>query len=468
MGILSLSQTTMGLQIVEVEVQFIRGLPSLHILGRADSAIKECALRLKTAFQNLGWDWPQTQQIVVNLKPAHFKKESSGLDLAIALGIRQLQGLFPDQKDLVAFGEVDLIGNIVAPKELRFWNKPDEMTLLTGKSDFEFHFEVFEADNLALVEGPRHKPAKVFEDWLKVPQLKSYRFSKSAARLLEVVASGEHNVMLAGAAGSGKSTWAESLWTLLPPPRREEFLETRLFFLRHIKELKWRPFLQPHHTASTISMVGGGVPPKPGAFTMAHGGVLLLDEYLEFSKDIQEALREPMEKGQVHLFRKTEMATYPSRFQLVATTNLCPCGDFDPNKRVSCNHSIRRCRSHIERLSGPVVDRFDILGFTSDWKSKQVDLEEVKEKVSQAYEFRMKRGQTQANSHLHSDQILESLSKTYRELLPEDGGSQRRTRAVLRIARTLADLDQSNEIRIQDIRDAMDWGWKPFQQLRMC
>src|SRR5690606_25784509 len=148
-----------------------------------------------------------------------------------------------------------------------------------------------------------------------------------AARLMEITASGEHSLLLAGASGSGKSVWTEALWTLLPPPHKEEFLKTRLFHKKFGRNLKWRPFLQPHHSASKISMVGGGVPPQPGAFTLAHGGVLVLDEYLEFSRDVQEALREPMEKHEVHLFRGTQSMTYPSRFQLLATTNLCPCGD---------------------------------------------------------------------------------------------------------------------------------------------
>lgn len=470
MAIFSLTQTPLGLQTVEVEVQFVRGLPSLQILGRPDAAIKECALKLKTAFQNMGWEWPHTQQIVVNLKPAHLRKESSGLDLAIALGIREKQGAYPQSKEgsVLAYGEVDLQGNVSAPKELQFWDKDTPYPLLTGVSEQDFHFDIYQASHLSEVEEPALKCAKEFHSWLKVPKLKDFFFSKKAARLLEITASGEHSVLLAGAAGSGKSTWAEALWSMMPPPEAKEFLKSRLFYLRHNKELKWRPFLQPHHSASTISMVGGGVPPRPGAFSMAHGGVLLMDEYLEFTKDIQEALREPMEKGQIHLFRKTDMVTYPSRFQLIATTNLCPCGDFEPNKITPCNFSLRRCRSHIERLSGPVVDRFDILSFTSGWKQKEVRSEEIKIRIDAAYSFRQKRGQAYSNALLSLNQLMESLTPALVQLLPEEGASQRRKRALLRVARSLADLDQSEKIGREHIKEAMEWTSIPFYQLKQC
>ncbi len=473
MAIYSLTQSSQGLKLVEVEVQLVRGMPNLQVLGRPDSSIKECALRLKTAFQNLGWEWPRNQQIVVNLKPAHLRKESSGLDLAIALGIRIAQEeldlkTYFKNSDVVAFGEVDLQGNISAPRELAFWEGTSTQIVLTGPSSWDFHFDVFEISNLVDIKQATKRPAKNFTEFLTPPLKKEFFFSKKAARLLEITSSGEHSLLLAGPAGSGKSTWAEALGAMLPPPFEKEFLKARIFHLRQKRELKWRPFLQPHHSASSISLVGGGVPPRPGAFTLAHGGVLLMDEYLEFTKDIQEALREPMEKAEVHLFRGTEMVVYPSRFQLIATTNLCPCGNFEPGKIVSCNTSLRRCRSIIERLSGPVVDRFDILHFTSEWGPKEIHSENIDENIQRALKFRKQRGQSYPNALLPLTKLTQDLPTKLKPYLPEPGSSQRRLRALLRVARSLADINENLEIGVKELNEAMELTWSPFEQLKQC
>ena len=203
----------------------------------------------------------------------------------------------------------------------------------------------------------------------------------------------------------------------------------------------WRAFINPHHTTSPLSMIGGGSPLFLGEISKAHGGMLLLDEYLEFHPKVQEALREPLEKGEIRLVRKGKCMVFPSQFLLVATSNLCPCGDYEPYKSIPCSYSLRRCQSHLDRLSGPMMDRFDLLIFSQDWKGeKTVSLNALKKEVEQAYLFRLKRRlQNKVNAHLDLNELEKMMPPELINLLPEHS-SHRRKRALIRVARTLSDF----------------------------
>ena len=357
---------------VEVQVSLLPGLPEVTFTGLVDMAIKESAVRLKSAFKKMGFQWPLKQQIIINLSPAYIKKSSPGMDLALAGAILWKTGQmdFSSYKSssLYLYGEVDLDGKILTPQD---WKSlpTQEKTLIIGSLEGEnYKPDVFSATNLKeLFTGQRMS----VEDWkkqLQPPSLPDIFFSKPAAELLKVTAVGEHPLLLCGSAGSGKTTLAESLYCLLSPPKKSAFEELDRIFNT---PQTWRPFINPHHTTSPLSMIGGGVPLFPGEISKAHGGFLFLDEYLEFHPKVQEALREPLEKGEIRLVRQGKCMVFPARFLLVATSNLCPCGDYEPNKPVQCAYSLRRCQAYLDRLSGPMLDRFDLLAFSKDWKKRQ-------------------------------------------------------------------------------------------------
>ena len=247
-------------------------------------------------------------------------------------------------------------------------------------------------------------PAKNWKEQLQAPEIPDISFSKPASDILKICSAGEHPLLLCGSAGSGKSTLAEHIYYLLSEPRQRAFEQSEQIL--NLSQ-KWRAFITPHHTTSPLSMIGGGSPLFLGEISKAHGGLLLLDEYLEFHPKVQEALREPLEKGEIRLVRRGQCMVFPSQFLLVATSNLCPCGDYEPNKAIQCAYSLRRCQSHLDRLSGPMMDRFDLLVFSKDWKGdKTAALKSLKPEVEKAQEFRLKnRKQEYPNSHLELKEL---------------------------------------------------------------
>ena len=232
----------------------------------------------------------------------------------------------------------------------------------------------------------------------------------------------------------------------------------------------WRPLQSPHHTATAQALLGGGNPPEPGEVTRAHGGILLLDEFLEFPTRLREGLREPLERAELRISRRGHSEVLPAKFQLIATSNLCPCGDFVPKKyEPSCRFSKIKCQSYLERLSGPLADRFDILSYSYNWNEEQnIGSEDIHSQVLQAQSFQKgHRGQDKENGRLQWNELLKELERpTHLSYLPESVRSKRRHLAILRVARSLADLDLQEKIRIEHIRQALDFSWRPFEALR--
>lgn len=457
---------------VEVEISFVPGLPQIHFLGLPDTLIRESELRIKSAIRHQGFQWPRGQKILVHLKPNHQKKSSRGLDLAVAAGIlwHTRQATPPTSDKIYLYGELSLNGEVAIPDDLDDLSSHAQ-PIYSGSSLPRDDFDLLVVKTLKELDRPTLVPAMKIPWQMKRPPLASQRFSTPAAKILSLIATGEHSTLLAGPAGSGKSTMAHALHTLLrdPEPTLQKKIRQIARFFGH--QVGWRPFVSPHHTASCVGMVGGGHPILPGEITRAHGGVLLLDEFLEFPTKVQEALREPIESGVVTVRRAQEIQIYPAKFLLLATTNLCPCGEYVPHKQHRCHCRLNRRRNYLERLSGPILDRFQIIGFSHEWgpaTQESTTLEELFKLTQEAIAFAVReRNQTVPNGSLDVSLIEKELdSFTLKHLIPSTLQSYRRYQALLRVARTLADLEQSSKVSRSHLEQAAQYCIQPALNLK--
>ncbi|RYZ76172.1 MAG: competence protein ComM, partial [Proteobacteria bacterium] len=322
----------------EVELSLSQGLPSFHFTGLPDAALKESALRIRSALREQGFDLPQSQSILVHVKPTYIKKTSRGLDLAIAAALLWETGqlaLPPDGESPVLYGELTLKGEVVQPDDTEEALLEEGAAIVTGKDSRPLPFASRQIEKLSdLLREPEVVPEAQVQYGLR-PTTKITNLSRSAAEIAAVVAAGEHSLLLAGPAGSGKSTLVDSIPTFINDPDELEFTEARKIWRASRRNLNWRPILRPHHSITPLAMIGGGASLWPGEITRAHAGVLIMDELLEFHPEIQESLREPVESGSISLVRAGASRTYPARVLLLATTNLCACGNFVPRKSVA-------------------------------------------------------------------------------------------------------------------------------------
>lgn len=449
---------------VEIQVNLLPGLPDVTFTGLVDMAIKESATRLKSAFRKMGFQWPLKQQLIINLSPAYIRKSSPGMDLALAAAILWKTGQMDfsgyQNSSLYFYGEVDLNGKVITPQDWKSLPIKEESLIIGSLKEKNYKQDVFSVESLKELFSGRKIPVEDWKEQLKAPPLPDIFFSKKASELLKITAVGEHPLLLCGSAGSGKTTLAENLYYLLSAPLKKSFEELDRIFNA---PQTWRPFISPHHTTSPLSIIGGGVPLFPGEISKAHGGLLFLDEYLEFHPKVQEALREPLEKGEIRLVRQGKSMVFPTRFLLVATSNLCPCGDYEPNKPVQCSYSLRRCQAYLDRLSGPMLDRFDLLAFSKDWnRDKNISLKSLHSEVQKAIAFcYKKRKQNKVNALLELKELEDMVKKDMTSLLPQNL-SHRRKRALLRVARTFSDLKQEKEISSSSIEKALPFTIKNF------
>lgn len=444
-----------------VEVKLLPGIPQLHIVGLPDATIRESGIKLKSALRSCGLDWPQGQQIVVSLRPVDFRKGGAGVDLAIALAYlaitKQLSPMLIERlQDHFVYGEVALNGDLFAPVDLSRAIRaayPDK--IITGALQTE------------LREGQWIEFAKLYDeqvtyrerifDWdnfWQRPELPQITLHEKAAQALLLALHMKLNVLAAGPQGSGKTTWGRALHALSDPPEVEDMRVLAEQFGDEILDSRWRPFEQPHHTISTQAMVGGGYPLLPGVISRAHGGILLMDEFLEFRPTVIEAMREPVENGYIELARKGARQKFPANFQLIGTTNLCRCGKLQPDKKPNCPFSLGHCRAVTARLSGPALDRFDMLALTHEWigRGRQVSIAEILEKLEAVKEFSARR-----KDPGYGDSLSWSA---------ELGIGHRRRKSILKVARGLADLDGSKEIRGVHRMDAFNLVVTPMLKLR--
>ncbi|WP_275286521.1 YifB family Mg chelatase-like AAA ATPase [Halomonas elongata] len=467
------TRASLGLEAPEVlvEVHLANGLPGITLVGLPETAVKESRERVRSALVNAGFEFP-LRRITLNLAPADLPKDGGRFDLPIALGLLVASGQIPPE----ALAEVECVGELALDGGLRPASGVLPLAMATRRAGRHLivpranadeaalagELEVLPAEHLLEVVAHLLGQAPIVAHRLQAPprrdtaepDLREVRGQHQARRALEVAAAGGHNLLFAGPPGTGKTMLASRLPGILPPLGEDEALDVAA--VRSVSGLplaeQWgrRPFRAPHHTASAVALVGGGSRPKPGEISLAHHGVLFLDELPEFSRHVLEVMREPMESGQIHIARASHERRYPARFQLVAAMNPCPCGHLgDP--RQACHCTAAQIQRYQARLSGPLLDRIDLQVEVPALPAEQLTSREsgedsatVRQRVLAARERQWARGAL--NAHLAGPDLeaacaLGAEDRAWlAEVLERLQLSARAFHRVLRVALTLADL----------------------------
>lgn len=485
----------LGGHIVEVETDLSRGMPMFNIVGLPDAAIRESKERVRTAIKNSGYSFP-LNRITINLAPASLKKDGSQMDIAIAVGILMADSIVENQDNsqIVYIGELSLDGKInsvdgalamvISMRELGikkciipFDNREEcsvisDMDIIPVKTlnelieylNNEIHIEAYKSSETMM------ENSKVYD--LCFSDIKG---QESLKRALEVAAAGSHNLLIIGPPGSGKTMAARRIPTILPDLTFEEAIEvTKIYsicgMLNTKALIKERPFRAPHHTASNNSLIGGGRIPKPGEVSLAHNGVLFLDELPEFKKNVLEVLRQPIEDGEVNISRVNANLTYPSHFIFVASMNPCPCGYYgDPLHNCTCSQS--SIDRYLGKISNPLLDRIDIHIEVSPVDYS--DLEDsvipegsncIKERVQKARDMQLARYKDEKiynNAQIPNRDIKKHCKLTdYSQKIMKNAFdkykfSARTYNKILKVARTIADLDNKLDIEDKHVLEAV-------------
>ncbi len=485
--------------VVEVEVDIAQGLPSFTTVGLPEAAVKESRERVKSAIANSGYRFPD-DRITINLAPAHIKKDGTGYDLPMALGILAAMKVVPQDRlaRFIVLGELSLDGRVkpvagalstaIAARSAGFrglllpHDNRTEAAVVGG-------VEVLPVRSLGEVVAYLRGEADIAPAVCDVDRLfrqkhaggldfSEVRGQENAKRALEVAAAGSHNLVMNGPPGAGKTMLAKRLPTILPPLTFEEALETTKVYsvMGHLDVhggvVTRRPFRSPHHTISDAGLIGGGHLPRPGEVSMAHNGVLFLDELPEFKKHVLEVLRQPLEDGKVTISRAATTLTYPASFMLVAAMNPCPCGHLGDDRR-ECRCSASQIRRYRTRISGPLMDRMDIQievpavshrdlveGNSSEGSSA------IRERVASARAHqasRFRRAGIFCNAQMQSRHIQrhcridEGAKRLLERAIERLGMSARAYNRILKVSRTIADLEDASEVASHHIAEAIQY-----------
>ena len=496
-----ITATTVGIdaRIVEVEIDVINSLPNISIVGLPDNAVSEAKERIRSAIKNSGFTFPRGR-VVINLAPADIKKEGTYFDLPMAVGILLEEGLIETEniKNCAFIGELSLDGSLRAvngilplvseleSKNIETIFVPQENAkeaALTGGGniiginhlrDIVSHF----------TDSPI-PPTKVdIQEYLNsqeddyIYDFKDVKGQEKAKKALEIAAAGGHNLLMTGSPGSGKTLMAKCIPSILPPLELSEAFElTKIYSIAGLLSpdkplMNKRPFRTVHHTASANGIIGGGINPKPGEITLAHRGVLFLDEMVEFPRNVLETLRQPLEDGEIVISRTKMSIKYPAHFMLVGAMNPCPCG-FLGDKEKQCTCSDTQIQRYQSRLSGPLLDRIDLVinvpRLTTDeliQKGESEPSAKIRERIVRARKIQAQRYKNDGiltNSELTTKLIKKYcvLSDKCTEILKfaaqKYNLSGRKYNRILKLARTIADLDNSENITELHISQALQY-----------
>ncbi len=484
---------------IEANIQF-RGNPGIYIVGMAQRSIQESKERVLTALSTSGFAFPRGR-IVINLAPANLKKEGTHLDLPIAIALLIAGNQITPRinlSDFIIAGELSLNGDIREvpgilslsflahkkniPNIIVPYGNAKEAAVIKGLNVIPVknlkEVSSFIENTLSIAPVPHTNPKELYTKTFD----KDFKYIKGqeyVKRAMEIAIAGKHNILLIGSPGSGKSMIAEYTQTISPPPTLNEIIETSLIYsiAGQLNEeqplITYRPFRNPHHTSSSVAIVGGGTTLKPGEISLAHNGILFLDEFPHFNKDTIEALREPLETGFITISRSSGTVTYPSRFTLIAAMNPCPCGYYnDPHKQCTC--SIKEIRQYQRKISGPILDRIDIHIEVKRIPAEKLDQYKegetsatIKSRIEQAVKIQEERykdiPRINSNAQLNGEYLREFayLDSSSRNLLHEAtlhfGFSARTYNKIIKISRTIADIEGTKDIKQEHIAEAIQY-----------